>query len=91
MDFTYDPVKDAANRAKHGVPLLFGARVFDGSHIVLSSERPIDGEFRYKATGVVDGKLWTAIHAWRDGTIRLISVRRSNGGEQRDFGAIDVG
>ncbi len=86
MDFTFDPAKDAANRAKHGVPLLFGARVFDGSHIVLSSARPIDGEVRFKAIGLVDGKLWTAVHLWRDGTIRLIPVRRSNGGERRGFG-----
>jgi len=84
MNFIFDPPKDAANLAKHGVSLMFGARVFDQPHIVLPSIRPIDGEFRFKAIGVVDGRLWTVIHVWRDGTVRLISVRRSNAGEQRD-------
>lgn len=86
MDFDYDPEKDAANRAKHGLPLAFGRRAFDDpGHIVLASFRPIDGEDRYKTVGRVDGKLFTAVYVWRGETIRLISVRRSNDGEQRAY------
>lgn len=86
MIVDFDPAKDEANRSKHGVPLAFGVRVFeDAAHIVLPSLRPIDGEDRYKAMGLVDDRLWTAIHVWRGGTIRIISVRRSNEGEQRDY------
>ena len=86
MIVDFDPAKDEANRVKHGVPLAFGLRVFeDGSHILLPSLRPIDGEDRYKAVGLVDGKLWTAVHLWRGGTVRMISVRRSNAGEQGDY------
>lgn len=86
MDFEFDPAKDAANRAKHGVPLPFGARVFDdAAQVVLSSHRPIDGEFRLKAVGLIDGKLFTAVFVRRGGRVRLISVRRSNAGEQRDY------
>jgi len=83
MRFDFDPDKDAANRIKHGVHLMFGARVFeDEDHLVLASFRPIDGEDRYKAIGRVDGRLWTAVYVERDHVIRLISVRRSNAGEQ---------
>ena len=86
MIFDFDPAKDEANRTKHGVPLLFGVRVFDDpAHVILPSLRPIDGEDRYKAVGMVDGRLWTAIHVWRGETARMISVRRSNSGEQRDY------
>lgn len=86
MIVDFDPAKDAANRAKHGVSLPFGLRVFeDGNHIVLPSLRPIDGEDRYKAVGRVDGRLWTAVYVWRGETVRMISVRRSNDGEQRDY------
>jgi uncharacterized DUF497 family protein len=86
MIVDFDAAKDEANRAKHGVSLAFGVRVFDdGGHIVLPSLRPIDGEDRYKAVGLVDGRLWTVIHVWRGETIRLISVRRSNSGEQRNY------
>lgn len=86
MDVAFDPAKDAANLAKHGVSLAFGARVFeDADHLVFASIRPVDGEDRFKAVGQVDGKLWTAIHVWRSDTIRLISVRRSNDGEERAY------
>ena len=86
MEFEWDPAKDEANRFKHGLPLAFGKRVFDhDDHIVVSSHRAIDGEERYKAIGLVDGRLFTAVHVWRGEGIRLISVRRSNAGEQRDY------
>lgn len=86
MEFTFDPAKDEANRFKHGLQLAFGIRVFDDPHHeLLPSFRPSDGEDRYKAIGLVDGKLITTVHVRRGGGIRLISVRRSNAGEQRDY------
>lgn len=82
----YDPEKDEANRAKHGVPLIFGVRVFaNPEHVVLASFRPVDGEDRYKAIGQVEGRLWTAVYVERGQAIRLISVRRSIGGEQGNY------
>ena len=60
------------------------ARVFeDPDHLSVSSLRPIDGEDRYKAVGLVDGRLWTAVFVLRGAAVRLISVRRSNDGEER--------
>ena len=86
MLVSLDAKKDKANREKHGVSLAFGARVFDDPrHVVLPSMRPIDGEDRYKAVGIVNGRLWTAVHVLRGETVRMISVRRSNAGEQRDY------
>ena len=86
MRFDFDPAKDAANRLKHGVPLSFGARVFDDEDAqFMPTVRIEDEEERFKAVGLVDGKLWTAVHVERDDGIRLISVRRSNEREQRDY------
>jgi uncharacterized DUF497 family protein len=86
MEFEFDPAKDEANRFKHGLKLSFGARVFDDPVFVLSPTIRIgDEEERWKAIGMVDGKLYTAVHVWRDEVIRFISVRRSNAGEQRDY------
>lgn len=86
MEFEFDPAKDDANRAKHGLRLAFGMRVFDhDDHIVLASHRPEDGEERFKAIGLVDGRLHTVVHVWRGDVVRLISVRRSNASEQRDY------
>lgn len=86
MIVVFDPAKDAANLAKHGVPLVFGTRVFeDVEHVVLPSLRPVDGEDRYKAIGMVEERLWTAVFVERDGVTRLISVRKSNASEQGNY------
>jgi uncharacterized DUF497 family protein len=86
MDIYFDADKDEVNRFKHGLSLAFGRRVFDDpSHQILPSFRPIDGEDRYKAVGIVEDKLYTAVHVLREEQIRMISVRRSNDSERRDY------
>jgi uncharacterized DUF497 family protein len=86
MQFEFDPLKDEANRFKHGLRLAFGTRVFDDPYRrVLASIRPEDQEDRYKTVGMVDGKLFTVVFVERGAATRLISVRRSNVGEQRDY------
>jgi uncharacterized DUF497 family protein len=86
MKFEFDPAKNEANRFKHGLRLSFGKRVFDDPlHIVVSAHRAIDGEDRFKALGIVEGRLHIAVFVWREDKIRLISVRRSNNSEQRDY------
>jgi uncharacterized DUF497 family protein len=86
MIVDFDPAKDAANWIKHGVLLAFGVRVFaDPLAAILPTVRLGDEEERFKAIGLVDGKLYTAVHVWRGETVRMISVRRSNAGEQRDY------
>ncbi|MEH3158003.1 MAG: BrnT family toxin [Sphingomonas taxi] len=86
MQITFDPAKDAINRAKHGVSLGFGERIWtDEAILVVPTIRIEDGEQRFRAIGRVDGRLWTAVHVYRDGTVRMISVRRSNDGERRIY------
>lgn len=86
MQIEYDPQKDAVNLVKHKLSLKVGVKVFDDrEHLILSSIREVDGEERYKAIGVLGGKLHTAIYVWRGDRIRFISVRRSNAGEERAY------
>lgn len=86
MNIEFDPVKNAANIARHGLSLTFGEKVFsDANHIILPSIRPIDGEDRFKVVGMVDGSLYTAVHVHRGAAVRFISVRRSNDGEERIY------
>ena len=86
MEFEFDPAKDEANRFKHGLKLAFGMRIFrDPDHVVIPTVRLGDEEERFKSIGLVDGKLYIAVHVWRGEMIRLISVRRSNASEQRDY------
>lgn len=86
MESESDATKDAANIAKHGVPLAFGARLFDDVDVlIVPTIREVDEEERYKAIGLVDGVLWTAIHVYRGERVRFISARRCNLGEQRAY------
>lgn len=86
MELEFEPAKDEANRFKHGLKLAFGRKVFDDPlYTLIPSIRPVDGEDRYKAVGLVDGKLHTAVYVVRGDLVRLISVRRSNASEQRDY------
>jgi uncharacterized DUF497 family protein len=81
-----DPAKDEANRAKHGLPLIFGDCIFeDDDHLIVPSLREIDGEERFKVIGLVDGRLHTAVFVWRGDLPRFISVRRSNRSEERAY------
>jgi uncharacterized protein len=86
MDVEFDADKDEINRFKHQLPLAFGKRIFDDPDVMLlPTMRVGDDEERWKAVGYVDGKLYTAVHVWRDEAARMISVRRSNDGERRDY------
>ncbi len=87
-DDRVDPAKDAANREKHKLPLVFGDRVFgDDNHLIIPSIREIDGEERFKVVGIVGEKLFTGVFVWRGEWPRFIPVRRSNKGEERAYHA----
>ena len=84
----FDPAKDAINRQKHKLPLLFGDRIFeDDDHLLIPSIREVDGEERFKVVGIVEAKLFTGVFVWRGDVPRFISVRRSNRGEERAYRA----
>ena len=86
MDIEFDADKDEINRFKHRLPLAFGKRVFDDPFMSLSPTiRGRDEEDRWKAIGIVDGKLYTAVHVLRGEVVRMISVRRSNASERREY------
>lgn len=86
MSNRFDPAKDAINQQKHGLSLLFGDRILgDDNHLVIPSIRAVDNEERFKVIGLVEGKLYTGVFVWRAGAVRFMSVRRSNGGEERAY------
>ena len=86
MDVEFDADKDEVNRFKHRLPLAFGLRVLEAdSCVIVPTFRIGDEEERSKAIGFVEGKLYTAVHVWRGDVVRMISVRRSNETERRDY------
>lgn len=79
VDVEFDPAKDAANLAKHGVSL---ARAVDLDQIVVVEDNRY-AERRFRLYGLIDGHPHCAAVTLRDGTVRVINLRRAHMKEYR--------
>ena len=86
VSYTYDPAKDAANRAKHGVSLALGPAVIANAAHIAEDTRADYGERRFVAFGYVEERLYVVIYTPRRMGNRIISVRRANTREQKRYG-----
>lgn len=84
MDITFDPTKDAANTAKHGLSLADFSG-FDGEPHVAIDDRFDYGEVRYQGRGRIDGKGYCVVFTVTAKGIRLISFRRAREKEMRRY------
>jgi hypothetical protein len=89
VEIEFDPVKDAANREKHGVSL---ARVGELEiFAVIEKSRPLEeGERRFRIYGLLKGAAYCAVLTWREGAARAISLRKANRMERKRHG-LEVG
>ncbi len=84
MDFTFDPAKDAANIAKHGLSLA-DFRGFDSDPMVRVDSRYDYGEVRYRAYGRIRCRGFCVVFMVRDATMRIIGFRRAHDKEMRRY------
>jgi uncharacterized DUF497 family protein len=78
MTFTWDPAKNAANIAKHGVSFEQAMRIFAGPVVTGFDDRNDYGELREISIGLLDGiAVLVVVQTERDGVIRIISARRA--------------
>lgn len=82
MEFEYDVAKSQANRDKHGLDFEAAQRLWEDKQRVEFAARS-DDELRYLVIGQLDGRLWSAVITYREGRVRLISVRRAREQEKR--------
>jgi uncharacterized protein len=83
MDFEWDEVKNRSNLAKHGISFEEAARVFAGPRFSEVDDRHAYGETRFRAYGMVEGRLLCVVHTMRGERVRIISARRANRAERR--------
>ncbi len=76
MEFEFDPAKSAANLEKHGIDFVAAQALRDDALRVEVPARTVD-EPRWLILGRIAGKHWSAVVTYREGRVRLISVRRS--------------
>lgn len=79
----FDPAKDAANLAKHGVSLSRAEDMQMDDALIEVDDRVDYGELLWIAYGELDGRLHVLAFTVRDGRIRAISLRKANRREQR--------
>jgi uncharacterized DUF497 family protein len=81
VDVEFDPAKDEANIAKHGVSLAAAARL--ETHAIMRDVRVNYGEERFNAFGLIDGVTYCLTFTWRGTRMRAISLRRARAKEYR--------
>lgn len=81
MDIEFDPAKDAANVAKHGVSL---ARAADLVPFVFVEDDRFE-EPRYRAYGLIDDVPHCLVATDRENKVRAISLRRAHVKEMRRY------
>jgi len=79
MKIVFDPAKDRANLAKHGVSLARAADMEMAA--VIEDDRHNYGEARYRAFGFIDSVAHCLAFTTRGETIRAISLRRAHAKE----------
>jgi len=85
----WDPRKAAENRRKHGVSFSEAESVFaDENALLMDDPFHSDGEDRFLLLGLSSGlRILVVVHCYReeDAVIRLISARRANAHERRQY------
>ena len=76
MEFEFDPTKSDGNKKKHGVDFDEAQALWNDPDLIEIPVKTSD-EPRFLAIGKISGKHWSGIIAYRKGTIRIISARRS--------------
>lgn len=86
----YDVDKDAENQRVRGLPLAAAEFLFDGPFIEEEDVRKDYGESRFVATSPIapfGDRLFVVVYTWRDNVRRIISFRKANDQEIREYQA----
>lgn len=80
MEFEFDATKSAANQAKHGIDFVAAQALWMDEARLEIPARTQD-EPRWLLIGRINALCWSAVITYRQGRVRIISVRRSRGEE----------
>ena len=75
-EFEFDEAKSQANLDKHGIDFVAAQKLWKDPYL-LEIRAKSEDEPRFALIGKIDERYWSAIVTYREGRIRLISVRRS--------------
>lgn len=85
ISIEFDPAKNEANIAKHGVDMALGEEFEFDTALVTVDRRQIYGEIWHVATGYIKGRLHVLVFTKRGPKVRVISLRKANKREERGY------
>ena len=86
MEFEWDDAKSNACLAQRGFDFDYAIRVFLDDNRIAGRDRRWDcGEDRYRLLGAIEGRVFVVIYTMRGSAIRIISARKANGKEVREY------
>lgn len=84
--YEWDPAKAADNLGKHGLDFELVRRFDWHRAVAVVDDRRSYGEVRRRACGPIDGRLCVVVFTVRDEVVRVISLRKANRREIRQYG-----
>ena len=85
MLYEWDEQKRAANKARHRVDFLVVVDFDWDSALVAPDDRYDYGEERFVSIGPIKGRLHVLIFTRRDAAVRVISLRKANEREVKQY------
>ena len=87
MEFEWDDAKSDACFTHRGFDFAYAVGAFLDSDRIVGRDRRWDyGEDRYRLLGAIGSRVFVVIYTMRGSTIRIISARRANRKEVREYG-----
>jgi uncharacterized DUF497 family protein len=85
MNVGFDPVKNAANKAKHGLGFEQASKLDWKTAVTKKDNRSDYGEDRFITHALMSGRVCVLVWTWRDGRMRPISFRKANAKERKRY------
>ena len=85
MAISFDPAKDVANSAKHGVSLALAAEMEWVTAVIWPDTRRAYGEARFSGIGYIGHRLFCVTFVDRAASRRVISLRKANRREVKRY------
>ncbi len=80
LDFDFDEAKSFANKSKHGIDFV-EAQLLGLDGMLIEIPARTSDEPRFLVVGRIGAKHWSAVVAYREDRVRIISVRRARSEE----------
>lgn len=82
---SFDEQKNRRNLEKHGVSLADARRLEWDTMLITPDNRRDYGEDRFIGYGLIEGRLYATIYTLRAGRMRVISLRKANKREVKQY------